>query len=159
MCNKQMDSLIDWLLKFCNDLHIMVIDSSTWSNNWPSRSLASLKLIYYNSNWNPSYELPMSLAHEMGHVITKSPDYNPLNTGAFNLKIENRANLVAAQLILKYIRLHDLCFETEMQLAKTIVIHNEMLMKLDIAVKHQAKLRIFPNSTKLSNGGRFSLSL
>lgn len=158
MYNTQMNDVVDWLLGVCKDLNIKVMVSPSWLNNWPSRSLASLRLIYYNPNWTPRYELPISLAHEMGHVITKSPDYNRFNAEAFNLKIEDAADLLAIQLILKYIKLHDLRFETEMQLAETFAIPDYMLHDLDLVVKHQAQINLLPNSTKLYNDGRFSLS-
>ena len=94
----------------------------------------------------------------MGHVITKSPDYNQLNAEAFNLKIEDAADVIAIQLILKYINLHDLRFETEMQLAEAFAIPDYMLHDLDLVVKHQAQINLLPNLTKLFNDGRFSLS-
>lgn len=158
MYNAQMNDVVDWLLGVCKKLNIKVMVSPSWLNDWPSRSLASLRLIYYNPNWNPRYELPISLAHEMGHVITKSPDYNQLNAEAFNLKIEDAADVIAIQLILKYINLHDLRFETEMQLAEAFAIPDYMLHDLDLVVKHQAQINLLPNSTKLFNDGRFSLS-
>ena len=97
MYNAQMNDVVDWLLGVCKELNIKVMVSPSWLNDWPSRSLASLKLIYYNPNWNPRYELPISLAHEIGHVITKSPDYNRLNAEAFNLKIELQVNQLHLQ--------------------------------------------------------------
>ncbi|MBB1063162.1 ImmA/IrrE family metallo-endopeptidase [Limosilactobacillus fastidiosus] len=159
MYNTQMNDVVDWLLKLCKNLNIKVTLSPSWLSNWPSRSLASLRLIYYNPNWNPRYELPISLAHEMGHVITESPDYNQLNSEVFNLKVEDAADVIAIQLILKYINLHDLHFETETQLAETFAIPYYMLHDLDLVVKHQEQLKLLTNSTEFSNEGLFSLSM
>lgn len=156
MNNEQMNEVIDWLLEKCRELKIKVINSSEWPKDWPSRSLAILRIIYYNPNWKSSHELPISLAHEMGHVITQSPEFNSLNAESINLKIEDKANLVAIQLILKYIQLHDLNFETEIQLAEAFAIPDYMFHELDFAVKHQAKSNLLPNSIRLLNDGRFS---
>ena len=45
-----------------------------------------------------------------------------------------------------------------MQLAETFAIPDYMLHDLDLVLKHQAQINLLPNSTKLYNDGRFSLS-
>lgn len=155
MYDDQLDDLIDWLYKKAKSLEIKVLIGYNWDSDWPSQADTQNKIIFYNPNWLPKNERPFTLAHEIGHVIAQSPNYNTLNSGCFNQKIESEANLIAIQLILEYIKLNDLSFETEEQIAETFAIPDSMISDLNKAIQLTSMDSRTRYSSQLYNDSRF----
>lgn len=155
MYDDQLDDLIDWLYKKAKSFEIKVLIGYNWDSDWPSQADTQNKIIFYNPNWLPKNERPFTLAHEIGHVIAQSPNYNTLNSRCFNQKIESEANLIAIQLILEYIKLNDLSFETEEQIAETFAIPDSMISDLNKAIQLTSMDSRTRYSSQLYNDGRF----
>lgn len=151
------DDIIDWLLSKCKSLNVDVMIQSDWPSSWPSQGSGDLGLILYNPNWEPAIERPITLAHEIGHVVSNDPARNPLNSYSVNEKIEDGANIIAMELILQYIQSNDLSFDNRQQLSDTFAIPCSMLNDLNKAIR-LLKASQNKHSSKLFNNSRFSFN-
>ena len=141
MNNELMNDLIDWLLSIASKHDIRVKIEDNWQSNWPSQGSASFKLILYNPNWLPVYERPISLAHEIGHVLSKCEDPNPITAYSVDEKIEDIGNEIAVHLILDYCKQNDISFESKQQLIDAFDIPYYMTHNLDNELSHNKSNR------------------
>lgn len=127
----KMEDVIDWLLDYAKDHHIVVRCYDDAPHNWPSTSAAPHRLILFNPNWEPINECVIQLAHEIGHVEAHHPGKNACNAPSVDETYESEANRIAINLILQYAVQNDLCFDNKQQLMDCFDIPAKMMAEYD----------------------------
>lgn len=126
-----MDDLIEYLFDVMKEKHINYRIGNDWHKDWPSAANPDINLVIYNPNWEPIYERPVQLAHEIGHVLAHHPCKNQCETVNVDDRYEEEAHEIALRLILDYIADNDIKFETKQQLIDYFGIPDNMLYPLD----------------------------
>lgn len=131
-----MDDLIDWLFDFAKKKNIAIIVEDDWHSDWPSQAQKDFRCVMYNPNWLPVCERPVSLAHEIGHVLADDPVDSKVFSNVVKEKAEDSGNQYAVLLLLEYCRTHDITFETKAQLAECFRIPSNMMHNVDRAITY-----------------------
>ncbi|MBB1095221.1 ImmA/IrrE family metallo-endopeptidase [Limosilactobacillus agrestis] len=131
-----MEDLIEWLRGVATEHNITVFTESQWPSNWVPQSQIEMRCVWYNPNWFPACERPLTLAHEIGHILSGDGPSNSCNYCSVNEKAESNGDLIAIMLLLKYCRTHDITFETKQQLIEAFKIPTSMVKSVDRATDY-----------------------
>lgn len=129
----EMEDLIEWLRGVAAENNITISTENQWSSDWVPQSQIELRRVWYNPNWLPAYERPLTLAHEIGHILSDDAAKINCNHCSVSEKAEGDGDLIAVLLILKYCQTHDITFETRQQLIEAFKIPASMVKSVDRA--------------------------
>ena len=116
MLMNKTEDLIEWLKGVAKEHNITVLTESQWP-----------------SDWVPACERPLTLAHEIGHILSGDEVSLSCNYCSVNEKAESDGDLIAIMLLLDYCRTHDITFETKQQLIEAFRIPISMTESVDRA--------------------------
>ena len=133
MLMNKMEDLIEWLKGVAKEHNITVLTESQWPSDWVPQSQIELRCVWYNPNWFPACERPLTLAHEIGHILSGDEVSLRCNYCSVNEKAESDGDLIAIMLLLDYCRTHDITFETKQQLIEAFRIPISMTESVDRA--------------------------
>ena len=109
-----MSDVTTYLLNYALDHHIGFELLNGIDSDWPSLAIPERNMMFINTNWYKQEELPMVVAHEIGHMIDGDSCYLYDQSTISRLKSENRANLIAINLLMKYCSDNDIEFNNSM---------------------------------------------
>ena len=133
MLMNKTEDLIEWLKGVAKEHNITVLTESQWPSDWVPQSQIELRCVWYNPNWFPACERPLTLAHEIGHILSGDEVSLSCNYCSVNEKAESDGDLIAIMLLLDYCRTHDITFETKQQLIEAFRIPISMTESVDRA--------------------------
>ena len=96
-----MSDVTTYLLNYALDHHIGFELLNEVDSFWPSLAIPERNMMFINTNWYKQEELPMVVAHEIGHMIDGDSCYLYDQSTISRLKSENSANLIAINLLMK----------------------------------------------------------
>lgn len=98
------DILTDLLIYALKDQHIRVAMSPEFTLDAPSAVKTESKIIILNTNLSNKDQLPLQLAHEIGHVVNGDMAVKPLHFGdqTIDYSMELRANRFAVRKLIPY---------------------------------------------------------
>lgn len=98
------DILTDLLIYALKDQHIRVAMSHEFTLDAPSMVKTKSKIIILNTNLSNKDQLPLQLAHEIGHVVNRDSSVKPLYFGDkdINYSMELEANRFAVRKLIPY---------------------------------------------------------
>ena len=108
------DDVTTYLLNYALDHHIGFELLNGIDSDWPSLAIPERNMMFINTNWYKQEELPMVVAHEIGHMIDGDSCYLYDQSTISRLKSENSANLIAINLLMKYCSDNDIEFNNSM---------------------------------------------
>lgn len=79
-------------------------------SDWPSLAIPERNMMFINTNWYKQEELPMMVAHEIGHMLNGDTCYMYDHSNTGKISSEGAANRVAIDLLLQYCRDNDIQF-------------------------------------------------
>ncbi|MCR1879136.1 hypothetical protein [Limosilactobacillus reuteri] len=129
----EMEDLIEWLRGVAAENNITISVENQWPSDWVPQSQNEMRHIWYNPNWLPIRERPLTLAHEIGHILSGDEVSFSCNYCSINEKAEGDGDLIAIMLLLDYCRTHDITFETKQQLIEAFQIPTSMTESVDRA--------------------------
>ena len=132
----EMEDLIEWLRGVAAENNITISTENQWPSDWVPQSQNEMRHIWYNPNWLPTRERPLTLAHEIGHILSGDDVSLSCNACTVNEKAEGDGDLIAVMLILKYCRTHNITFETKQQLVDAFKIPASMIKSVDRATNY-----------------------
>ena len=100
-----MDNILtDLLIYALKDQHIRVAMSPEFTLDAPSAVKTKSKIIILNTNLSNKDQLPLQLAHEIGHVVNGDEASTPLHFGdqAVDYSMELSANRFAVDMLIPY---------------------------------------------------------
>ena len=109
-----MGDVTTYLLNYALDHHIGFELLNGIDSDWPSLAIPERNMMFINTNWYKQEELPMVVAHEIGHMIDGDSCYLYDQSTISRLKSENSANLIAINLLMKYCSDNDIEFNNSM---------------------------------------------
>ncbi|WCG34785.1 ImmA/IrrE family metallo-endopeptidase [Companilactobacillus farciminis] len=109
-----MSDVTTYLLNYALDHHIGFELLNGIDSDWPSLAIPERNMMFINTNWYKQEELPMVVAHEIGHMIDGDSCYLYDQSTISRLKSENSANLIAINLLMKYCSDNDIEFNNSM---------------------------------------------
>lgn len=109
-----MSDVTTYLLNYALDHHIGFELLNEVDSFWPSLAIPERNMMFINTNWYKQEELPMVVAHEIGHMIDGDSCYLYDQSTISRLKSENSANLIAINLLMKYCSDNDIEFNNSM---------------------------------------------
>lgn len=98
------DILTDLLIYALKDKHIRVAMSPEFTLDAPSMVKTKSKIIILNTNLSNKDQLPLQLAHEIGHVVNQDSGSKPLYFGDKDIDYskELKANRFAVRKLIPY---------------------------------------------------------
>ncbi|WP_334341211.1 ImmA/IrrE family metallo-endopeptidase [Companilactobacillus sp. HBUAS56275] len=109
-----MSDVTTYLLNYALDHHIGFEFLNGLDSDWPSVAIPERNMMFINTNWYKQEEVPMIIAHEIGHMIDGDSCYLYDQSTISRLKSENSANLIAINLLMKYCSDNDIEFNNSM---------------------------------------------
>ena len=109
-----MSDVTTYLLNYALDHHIGFELLNGIDSDWPSLAIPERNMMFINTNWYKQEELPMVVAHEIGHMIDGDSCYLYDQSTISRLKSEHSANLIAINLLMKYCSDNDIEFNNSM---------------------------------------------
>ena len=128
-----MDPVITYLLNFAYDHHIGYTLIHDYNSGWPSFASPDDNMILINMDWYKKNDVPLIIAHEIGHMLDEDSCYLYDESTPAQLKSENRANLKAIDLLLNYCNDNDIEFDNYM----TFLQQFNIPLKYEIVVKNK----------------------
>lgn len=95
-----MNEVLDYLLSLAFDKGIGVIETRELTSHIPSFSIPEKRIIMLNLNWHNQREIPLILAHEIGHILHDTE--TSTNTFTSHIKCEGGADTYAISLLVQY---------------------------------------------------------
>ena len=109
-----MSDVTTYLLNYALDHHIGFELLNEVDSFWPSVAIPERNMMFINTSWYKQEELPMVVAHEIGHMLNGDSCYLYDQSTISRLKSENSANLIAINLLMKYCSDNDIEFNNSM---------------------------------------------
>ena len=103
-----MDNLISYLVNYGFDRGISTTLTEKLPPHFPSSASSKYQKVLINMNWYNQWEVPFSLAHELGHLINHDQGINYYHSETVHTKIEYQANCTAIDILLKYCHENDI---------------------------------------------------
>lgn len=133
-----MEDLIQWLLNYSWNQGIGIEVVPYMDPDDPSVCFEQPKLIIYNENWHKTFEKPLMLAHEIGHIICgDAVCYHGNHNG--KMSEECAANKFAIKLLGQYCKENDIYFESAYQFAESFGIPNKCFYLIEEALNSRVK--------------------
>ena len=111
-----MEEIVNWLLSYAYDHGIGVVVFHR-APNIPSMASKPDNMIAINMSWEPKSEIPFSIAHEIGHIISGDNGHF-LPTKAAQTQAERRANRQAVKILMEWADTHDVEIDTSQRFAE-----------------------------------------
>lgn len=128
-----MDPVITYLLNFAYDHHIGYTLIHNYDSTWPSFASPDDNMILINMDWYKKDDVPLIIAHEIGHMLDEDACYLYDESTPAQMKSENRANVKAIDLLLGYCRENDIEFNSSI----TFLQQFNIPLKYEIVVKNK----------------------
>ena len=119
-----MDEIITWLLNYAYDHGIGVVVFHR-DSHIPSMASKPDNMIAINMNWKPHSEIPFSIAHEIGHIISGDNGHF-LPTKAAQTQAERRANREAVKILMEWADSHDVEVTTPQRFSECFGVPNTL---------------------------------
>lgn len=103
-----MDNLISYLVNYGFDRGISTTLTEKLPPHFPSSASSKYQKVLINMNWYNQWEVPFSLAHELGHLINHDQGINYYHSETVHTKTEYQANCTAIDILLKYCHENDI---------------------------------------------------
>lgn len=81
-------------------------------SDWPSVAIPERNKMFINTNWYKQEEVPMIIAHEIGHMLNGDSCYMYNKSSIAKINAESAANKIAIDLLLQYCRDNDIHFNS-----------------------------------------------
>ncbi|WP_010623966.1 M48 family metalloprotease [Companilactobacillus versmoldensis] len=105
-----MSDVTTYLLNYALDHHIGFELLNEVDSFWPSVAIPERNMMLINTSWYKQEELPMVVAHEIGHMLNGDTCYMYDHSNTGKICSEGAANKVAIDLLLQYCRDNDIQF-------------------------------------------------
>lgn len=106
------DDVTTYLLNYALDHHIGFELLNKVDSFWPSVAIPERNVMFINTSWYKQEELPMVVAHEIGHMLNGDSCYMYDHSNTGKISSEGAANKVAIDLLLQYCRDNDIHFNS-----------------------------------------------
>lgn len=121
-----MDDIVNFLLNYALEKNIGFIAMKKAKPDWPSVAVPEKRMIFINMNWRNQNEIPIQIAHEIGHMLTFENHISySSGTSTIRLKSERDADVFGVKLILQYALKNDFCFTDIYSFMKQFGIPNK----------------------------------
>ncbi|MQS52135.1 ImmA/IrrE family metallo-endopeptidase [Companilactobacillus mishanensis] len=127
-----MNNVINYLLNYAFDDSIGFISMPNADKHWLPVAVPERNLIFINMNWKNQNEIPLQIAHEIGHLQNGETCHLYNETSTATLKAEREADKYAVGLLLKYCKQEDIEFDDPSIFMQQFAIPQE----LEGLVKH-----------------------
>lgn len=107
-----MSDVTTYLLNYALDHHIGFELLNEVDSFWPSVAIPERNMMFINTSWYKQEELPMVVAHEIGHMLNGDSCYMYDHSNTGKISSEGAANRVAIDLLLQYCRDNDIHFNS-----------------------------------------------
>ena len=119
-----MEEIINWLLNYAYDHGIGVVVFHR-APNIPSMASVPDNMIAINMCWEPKSEIPFSIAHEIGHILSGDNGHF-LPTKTAQSQAERRANHQAVKILMKWADSHDVEVTTPQHFSECFGVPNTL---------------------------------
>jgi len=107
-----MSDVLTYLLNYALDHNIGFTMLNDIDNDWPSLAVPERNMMFINANWYKHEELPMIVAHEIGHMLNGQSCYMYDKSSVGKINAESDANKKAIELLLDYCTFNDIEFNS-----------------------------------------------
>ena len=103
-----MENLISYLVNYGFDRGISTTLTEELPPYFPSSASSKFQKVLINMNWHNQWEVPFSLAHELGHLVNHDHGINYYRSETVHTKTEYQANCTAIDILLQYCHDNDI---------------------------------------------------
>jgi len=107
-----MSDVLTYLLNYALDHNIGFTMLNDIDNDWPSLAVPERNMMFINANWYKHEELPMIVAHEIGHMLNGQTCYMYDKSTVGKINAESEANKKAVELLMNYCIDNDIEFNS-----------------------------------------------
>lgn len=107
-----MSDVTTYLLNYALDHHIGFELLNGIDSDWPSVAIPERNMMFINTNWYKQEELPMMVAHEIGHMLDDTSCINYDTNNIVKTKSECRASKLGLDILIDYCHRMDYEFNT-----------------------------------------------
>ena len=131
-----MSDVTTYLLNYALNHHIGFELLNEVDSFWPSVAIPERNMMFINTSWYKQEELPMVVAHEIGHMLNGDSCYMYDHSNSGKISSEGAANKVAIDLLLQYCRDNDIQFNSYIMFLQQfcIPLRYECIVKRKMAV-------------------------
>ena len=130
-----MDNLISYLVNYGFDRGISTTLTEELPPYFPSSASSKRQKVLINMNWHNQWEVPFSLAHELGHLINHDEGINYYHSETIHTKTEYRANCTAIDILLDY------CADNDIEIRNPVIFCEEFGVPANLEYVVSLKLK------------------
>lgn len=131
-----MSDVTTYLLNYALDHDIGFEFLNGLDSDWPSVAIPERNKMFINTNWYKQEEVPMIIAHEIGHMLNGDSCYMYNKSSIAKINAESTANKIAIDLLLQYCKDYDIHFNSYIMFIQQfcIPLRYEYIAKRKMAV-------------------------
>jgi len=107
-----MNDVTSYLLDYAFDNHIGTTLFNDYDKMWPSVAIPRRNMMLINMKWHDQEEIPIMIAHEIGHMLDDTSCINYDTNNIVKTKSECRASKLGLDILIDYCHRMDYEFNT-----------------------------------------------